>query len=414
MDLRPENLMALKNAGIPKESLLYLSDLTRPSSELAKLGARFALVDHNSLLPEFRRFQKRGSESGGRPGTPSSELQAENAEEDPVVAVIDHHDDEGVHQNAPTRLIQVPTGSTASLLTQVFRKSWEAALSGPAGIASCPVPPEVATLLLQAILIDTGGLKRKVSGSKTTPADVEAASFLYPVSTLAPAADVAFVGHGDIPDDLDSLTSQLIATKMNVSHLSTRYLLLRDYKEYIFDTATSTSLRVGLSTVPMNLKTWLTRDGGGWEAYMKSMDAWMEERQLDIAGVLTTYKSEGKGKSRRELLFVVRLREESRGLDGKKVFDSLANGLRTDPTLQLEDWGNKGGLGSGPGIALLNSGAEGRYGGVWNQANTAATRKQVQPAVVSIESGGRDPTNAGLADISASRPLQKEIIAGIQ
>jgi hypothetical protein len=47
---------------------------------------------------------------------------------------------------------------------------------------SSPLPPELATLLLAAILIDISGLK---PGGKTTPTDVRAVVFLGPRSTYA-------------------------------------------------------------------------------------------------------------------------------------------------------------------------------------------------------------------------------------
>lgn len=49
--LRPENVYALDSAGLDPGSLLCIDDL--PRDRLAGLGAGFALVDHNRLLPMF-------------------------------------------------------------------------------------------------------------------------------------------------------------------------------------------------------------------------------------------------------------------------------------------------------------------------------------------------------------------------
>ncbi len=332
-------------------SLLHAADLPRPTSELARLGARFALVDHNTLLPPFR---------------------SDAAE--PVAVILDHHADEGSHGSAE-RIIQVPTGSCASLVAQHFRPQWQASVRGPAGKQAGPIPAELATLLIESILIDTGGLKVKADGaSKTTQTDIDAAEFLLPLSTLPTQDGEGFVTlSSGTPPFLKTLTDDLFAAKSNVTALSTRELLLRDYKEYDLPTAApGRSLRVGLSTVPLGLKPWLSRPDGGWAAFVPAALGWMDERALDVEGVLTTYRS-AKGSHRRELVLIVR---SSRG-----DFDALVRGLEADAALELRPWGAKDGLGEGEEIKVLTEG-KGMWGKVWQQGNAGATRKQVAPLVV--------------------------------
>lgn len=387
MSLRPENLLALNRAGVPLDSLLYSQDLKTPTNQLSRLGVRFALVDHNSLLPQFRENEEGHSESGGQTGKQPS--GGEDTVVDPVVAIVDHHADEGAHREAATRLIQVPTGSASSLVTMHFRDAWEASLNHPAGVRASPVPSaDVSTLSLQAILIDTGALKIKDGETtKTTQTDVEAADFLFPLSSFGQGVTL-LRPEGNLPQVLKDPFNELIYAKTHIEHLATPLLLARDYKEYEFDTATPDQhLRVGLVTVPLGMKAWLSREdeNPGWKGFMQDMGKRMDERDLDVSGVLTTYRS-AKGKGRREMVVVVRPREGT-GVDASKVFEAIEaafkarthEGLDPDVDLEVEDWAKKGLAGEGSGIELLQGGAEGRMGGVWVQGNTGATRKQIAP-----------------------------------
>ncbi|KAK8849738.1 hypothetical protein IAR55_005073 [Kwoniella newhampshirensis] len=363
MKLRPENLLAFQMAQIPPSALLHPESLPIPTTELASLGVNFALVDHNRLLPAF----------------------GDNGE---VLAIIDHHDDEGAHPNAPVREITVPTGSCSSLVVKHFRPQWEASLKAGGG----PVPQELATLLLSAMLIDTGGLK---SGGKATPVDYDSAAFLYPISTLSSSdSEVSATQtnttltssslEAQVPSTLANTAENLLETKMDVSGLSTYDLLLRDYKEYALPTSSSAypTLKVGLSTVPLGLKKWLEKEEDGWQTLLSEVDQYMEAKTLDIEGILTTYRSEKKGKGKRELVIIVRsggvIRDSAKA---QQVLQDLGRGLEgSGELLALEEWdkgswlkkfNKKRQLGGGEG--------ENRWFKVWQQGNARSTRKQVAP-----------------------------------
>lgn len=352
MSLRPENLLAFRFANVPISTLLHPDTLPTSSSDLTSLGAHFALVDLNKLLPAF---------AGGT-----------------VDAVIDHHDDEGVHKDAAVRLIQVPTGSCASLVTKHFRPEWEASMSSPAGGKGVPVPPELATLLLSAILIDTAGLSE---GGKATTTDRDSAAFLYPISSFASGDSSAAFSASSTPAALDQIAQQLISTKFDVSHLSTHDLLLRDYKEYLLPTSSSSYLRVGLSTVPQSLRISLEKESG-WTSYLQSVDRYMSERTVDIEGVLTTYKTETKGKHKREIVLAIRtggaIPDKA---TAQRVLGTLSDGMEASTELALGGWDRKPFPVSDGKGHLLDS--EGRVGKVWEQGNAKATRKQVAPLLVS-------------------------------
>ncbi|KAF7790598.1 hypothetical protein EIP86_001554 [Pleurotus ostreatoroseus] len=348
LHLRAENLHALSLAGFnsTKPDLLCIDDLSPPPLP----SHRFALVDHNRLHPTFA----------------SADPEAH------VVAVLDHHADEGCHLDAAPRIVVVPTGSAASLVANALRDGCAA--------AGVDLPRELATLLLCAILVDTGGLKE---GGKAEAADHEAAAFLVPISLLNKdeggtnfSATALHEAH-----DVQELTQTLQAKKADVSHLNTRDLLRRDYKEYslVPSWASDKPILVGLSTVPMGLKSWVPRDAAFWT----STEEWMKDRGLAVLGILTSFRDEekmnkhGKGKHRREQLFVVR-EGELEGL-AEKIFQ----GLKSNEELDLkkinltEDYGVQGDVGFAPEYKWK----------VWKQGNVEATRKITAPVVKAIVEG---------------------------
>ncbi|OCH94607.1 DHH phosphoesterase [Obba rivulosa] len=329
--LRAENLHALARAGLDPAAppLLFTDDLPEPLPT-----HMFALVDHNRLHPRF-----------DRPGAR-------------VVAIVDHHADEGHHTDADPRIVQVPVGSCASLVAQLLAAHAES------------VPPALATLLLSAIAVDTNGLAPR---GKTTPADTAAASFLLPRSTLAPSAAFA----PDAPHThpaLQALSAALAAHKAGVAHLGTRDLLRRDYKEYTL-AARGAPVRAGLASVPLGLRAWLARDG---PAFARGAEAWMAERGLAVLGVLTSWRDaekpgkSGRGKHRREQAWVVRCDAE-----GGKLAKRLFRGLEESEELRLkaEAWEE---------VGLREGFGEGYEARVYKQKNTDATRKVTAPLMQKI------------------------------
>ncbi|KAE9395429.1 DHH phosphoesterase [Gymnopus androsaceus JB14] len=348
LDLRAENLHALHLAGLsqPKDQLLFVTDLAEfkpfPSS-------RFALVDHNRLASTFT------------PAEPPS-----------VVAIVDHHADEGLYTDTAEPRIVSPAGSCASHIASLF------------DIAE--LPPELATLLLSAILIDTDGLK---PGGKAIDVDRKAAAFLAPKSTLAsslPPVNVleASSTNSSGPNSLfeieaiKSLSEELSTMKNDVSHLGPRDLLRRDYKEYEFVLpwhADKPTIRAGLSTVPVRLKQWAL-DG----KLETEGEAWMKERGLHILGVLTAYRGATKGKRKREMAWMVRTDSPpSDGFDFDVLAERLWDGLEKDAILEVKKHKKfaAGTLDNVPGQLRVR---------VYTQ-NPQATRKITAPALKAIMEG---------------------------
>jgi exopolyphosphatase len=347
LQLRAENLYAYEVAQLYQTDLLCIDDI--PTESLPHLvSSPFALVDHNRLDTQFS--------VGGIFSRPPK-----------VVAIIDHHEDEGFHQDAEPRIITVPVGSCASLVTQYFMEPWTNASVSP--------PAELATLLLCAIFIDTRGLK---TGGKAVALDYSAANFLLPYSTLTPSSD-------DIMDrdDVKTLVHTLEERKQSVGHLSTRDLLRRDYKESLFHSPAHSSpgVTVGIATVPLSPKVWLHKEAS--PKFWKSMDAWIEERGLDVLGVLCTYNSPKSGKHKRQCLWIVKHGHESLKVilwQGLEVSDELQLKRRNMDKKSLSEGMNR----HPDGDIVTASGSVAR---MWKQGNVKATRKVVAPLLRQIIEG---------------------------
>ncbi|KAG8906977.1 Exopolyphosphatase [Tulasnella sp. 403] len=325
--LRLENLYAFELASLDpdQQDLLCIDDI--PADSPLFTNAKFILVDHNTLVSTW--------EGKGK-----------------VVGIIDHHDDERNHLDAQFREIVTPVGSCTSLVTKHFEAAW-----------NDTVPPEVATLLLSGIYIDTNALK---PGDKGVQIDHDSANFLIPRSTFDPSH--AQAAAADTPP-LGSLDDELSHRKKDVSHLSTRDLLRRDYKQF-----KAGDLQVGLSSVPYGLDDWVEKDSNLW----KGVENFMQERGTAINGVLTTYKSK-KGKHHRELLFLI-----NDDTVPKEVEQRLLDGLKASKELELKKKDK---------IDVPKK----LHGKVWDQGNNKANRKVIAPLVMDLI-GGNDGTTVADGD----------------
>ena len=341
--LRAENLHAMQLAGLDPSDppFLCLDDIPVISPFPSNT---FILVDHNRLLPQFSRDNPEAK----------------------VVAIIDHHADEGFHtEGAEPRIVKTPVGSASSLVARYLESQ-----------CAEQVPPELAVFLLSAILVDTDGLR---PGGKAEDDDRAAVSYLL---SRANITKTSFTEETELHTiaELQSLTSTLLTKKGEVSHLNTRDLLRRDYKEYTFvpGSAPDKTILVGLATVPVGLKPWIHREGE--EDFWTSIKDHIEERDLTVLGILTTFRDHGhptkkhpEGKHRREQLYLVR-EDVVEGLA-----DRLFDGLKHAESLDLkkrklnDDYGTKD--------SWVPKGLRAK---VWEMGNAHATRKVTAPLVKSI------------------------------
>jgi len=358
LNLRAENLYALKLAGLSEtqDELLTLSEMAEfkpfPSH-------KFALVDHNRLGSSYT-------------------VGNANAE---VVAVLDHHEDEGLYTSANPRIIGLCGSCTSHVATLLPQEP----------------PAQLATLLLTGILIDTDGLK---PGGKATDRDRESALLVAPKSTIAntipPLSALSPIDHPN-PNALydaqavKDMTAALSDKKSDVSHLSGFDLLRRDYKEYTHPlswAAGSPSIKVGLSTVPSQLKAWGT-DG----KLEKDAVAWMKKRNITILGVLTSFRdskgkvgkkvSGSKGKHKREQAWIILDEPElstlsNEGLTTGVLAKRLFSGLEAASELELKKHKKFSEVEKGGNLPPKSKAK------VYKQGDARATRKITAPLVKNI------------------------------
>lgn len=358
LHLRAENAHALSLAGVGVEDLLCVDEAHPTPTTSPFPSTTFALVDHNRLGTRF----------------------SENNPTARVIAIIDHHVDEGLHTDADPRIVTPGVGSCSSLVAEFLQKN-----------CSGRVPQELATLLLSSIIIDTGGM---VPGGKAVEVDQRAAAFLASNCTLA-AADVSALNaappslHGS--SAIQELNATLQTKKNSVAHLGARDLLRRDYKEYALTPAFAPGheLLIGLASVPLSLSSIVSRDSTQFVADAKE---WMGERGLNALGVLTSFRDErkpgkgGKGKHRREQLWVVHARDDMESELAQILFDGLEGSeeLRMKP----RKWKK---VGVEPAVWEKVGGpfGEGWRVAAWKQKNADATRKTTAP-IVKVIVEGRD------------------------
>jgi exopolyphosphatase len=329
LSLRPENLYALEFSGIDPAHLLTGDELPADSPPAGK----YALLDHNALTGRFAAHENMR-----------------------VIAIVDHHEDEKCHPEASPRIVESPTGSCSSLIGRLIQKEWDAGMSR-----------SVARLLLCAVLIDTGGLK---AGGKAEVTDREVAPFLLEKAELVTDAGTIVDVH-DVKEAKE-LTRILTTRKTSVDLLSPRDLLRRDYKEYRFvpSWTAERSFLVGLASVPRRIKAITRGDRKGRQELATACAAWIKEKGLNMLGVLTSWKDEGKGskkgKHRREMLWVVREDEE--------VEERFWKGLEGSAELELERKESRMEEAAGRDLKMR----------LYEQGDGQATRKVIAPLVRAI------------------------------
>ncbi|CAO3607331.1 unnamed protein product [Cunninghamella echinulata] len=214
------------------------------------------LVDHNQLTP------------------PTSELKQYQ-----VIGIIDHHVDEKKYLDAPLRWIEMVGSCTSQVILLLKDELKQLAIEDQKVIAKLALAP---------ILVDTIGLKWEFG--KTTQKDIDAfeivSSILYNTKEITQPAI-------DYYNNIESI-------KTKVNHLCTRDLLRKDYKEWMVN-----GYRIGTSSLSWYLNAWLDRDD--YDQIVKETTAFMDERQLDMNVVLTSFDhSKNGGKYERELAFFIK------------------------------------------------------------------------------------------------------------
>lgn len=295
----------LQSADLTPAQLLTLSDIP---DDLPAEQTRWLLVDHNSLTgPLKSRFA-----SGGK-----------------IIGCVDHHEDEGaIPADAKPRVIE-PCGSCMSLVIHESRALWDELAKQQGREAE----ERLALLGLAPILIDTINLTEE---HKVRPKDVSATEFL----------EKRLQGNGAY--DRTAYFERIAAVKEDISPLGFRDILRKDYKEW-----TEGKLKLGISSVVKGLE-YLAGKGASPEEFLDAVDAWGQERELDVVSVMTAENDEG---FRRNLLVWAKSEGGARAL---RAFEEASSEI-----LQLKTFGDG------------KFDEENRK--AWHQENLAASRKQVAP-----------------------------------
>lgn len=312
LSLRPEFAEVLRQAAASPDDVLTLDDLPAVVDD----DARWLLVDHNCLTGRLARFD------GG----------------DRVVGCVDHHADEGrVPGGAEPRVLE-HSGSCASLVVDYGRAAWDE-LRSSSSSADSEVDAQLAKLALAPVIIDTTNLEAE---TKTTAFDVEAVRYLEGEILKG----VAF--------DRSAYFSALARLKEDISPLSLRDVLRKDYKEW-----DEGGLKLGTSSVPASMAD-LRRKAGGAAELVDAAEAWGDEGGLDLVAVMTAFKPAG-GEFGRELMLLAR---SPKGVEAAGRFEKEYEGK-----LELRGWER----------GELDCVGEGVWRKCWSQGRVENSRKQVAP-----------------------------------
>ncbi|KAJ3050015.1 hypothetical protein HK097_008996 [Rhizophlyctis rosea] len=262
--LRTECTFALKTAYQNDDisSVLTFADeidlqsLTQPPTSLSVI-----LTDHNSLASTYSVLAPH------------------------ITGIIDHHADSHHHPTADPRIISV-VGSCTTLVVNEWQKAIQS--SNPTTTTdplATYLTPSLATLLLSPILIDTIDLNP--SFYRATPQDITATQFLLPylqnpTYTTLESAQPYFT----------SFFTALQKAKLEISHLPTPSLLIKDHKQWTFKcTTTNQSITVGISSVMFPLRGtngWISRENSA-TPIIKAATTFAQERNLDLLIIMTAF-----------------------------------------------------------------------------------------------------------------------------
>ncbi|XP_062585819.1 uncharacterized protein LOC134247479 [Saccostrea cucullata] len=292
--LKTDTKFLLNHTGINPDHLTFRDDLDLHN--LHQQGRlTLTLVDHNVLV--------------GR----------DSSLEDSVVMVIDHRPLERKPCDR-VKIIQDLVGSCSSLVAGIL-------LDNP----EFTICPQVATLLLGTILVDT--VNTSPEAGKTTPYDQEVLRRLTQI----------------VPDlDKDKLYSDIQDTKNDISALSTKEVLEKDLK-----CVTHGNHTVVMSSIPVSLEAFLQRSD-----VSESMNSLMLDRKGQNVVVMTMHVDTGA--PCREILIFSNSAEET---------TKLTEFLKTNEEIQLD---------------LQPFTCDLRNCLAYYQGNVKASRKKVLPLVKSF------------------------------
>lgn len=223
--LRRDALLALSLANISPSDLLFIDDLQGGLASCVAL----TLVDHNAL-------------AGHQKDATSL-----------VIGVIDHHADEGEHENVNPRVVE-KVGSCSTLVAELLDETRMGEMRDAARLLAC------------AIMLDTGNLK---DGAKTTRRDEKA------------LARLGKVGDWDEEKRIE-VYEMLKQARRDVEGMDARDLLRRDLK-----TVQGGGVDVAIASVGMRPEELVK--SAGKDRFAGCVERFAKERGVSCVAVLVTF-----------------------------------------------------------------------------------------------------------------------------
>ncbi|PWN32140.1 DHH phosphoesterase [Meira miltonrushii] len=301
LDLRPENKLALRNVQMSPghRDLLTIDELPLPAEELAKQLKGIVLVDHPQPLSVWE---------GAR-----------------VLSIFDHHKDRGNAPDARPRIFE----GTASCTTIVAREMLNELEELP---KEYHMPHEVVELILDAIALDSDGLK------KGTPEDKFTSRRLLKRSNWKSEK---------LLEVMDRLDNEMKKAKKDLEDLGVRDLLRRDWKGDIVKTKSERypEVHLGLASIPYSLDDQIKRTlHETTQSWFEIEGQWTKEIKADISLSLNSYKlikkkveKDGKQKVR-EVCLVVRASHRLDENSATSLFNAIKETIDESPFIDAEPW----------------------------------------------------------------------------
>lgn len=340
LDLRPENKVALDNSKMSSghRDLLTIDELPAHPKEIAKKIGGIVLVDHPLPLSVWNDAK--------------------------ILGIIDHHADRGVAPHANPRIFE----QVASCTTLVARQMLNELEAIPSPPGEYHMPHELLELILDAIAIDSDGLNPK----KSSPSDSAVSKRVLERSNWR---------NESLPEVMDRLDKELGKAKKDLSHLSIRDLLRRDWKGDVVRTfgPDTPDIHLGFASTPVSLDDQIKRTrGNSIKAWFKVERRWTAEIKADVSLCLNKYKNKD-GQKVREIVLTVRHDHRINKAQADDLFKTIGKALEESFELKPH-----------PKMKKYEGGVKGRQM-VWTHGRKYAGRKIVRPIVEEAVKGWKSP-----------------------
>lgn len=332
LDLRPENKLALDNSKMSSghRDLLTIDELPAHPRAIAKQIRGIILVDHPLPLSVWADAE--------------------------VLGIIDHHTDRGAAPNADPRIFEV-VASCTTLVARQMLDELEAIPGPPDGPGEYHMPHELLELMLDAIAIDSDGLNPK----KSTKTDADVSQRVLERSNW----------HNEsLSQVMDRLDKELGEAKRDLSHLSVRDLLRRDWKGDVVETTDTATpaIHLGFASTPVSIDDQIERtERKTLKDWFRVERRWTAEIRADVSICLNKYKDH-KGNKVREIVLTVRHDHRINRTQADDLFRVISSAL--NDSFDLEEHPK-----------MKHHAGKKRRQIVWTHGRKDAGRKVVRPIV---------------------------------